>query len=193
MKLTDLFFSVIDLPNIPDIEINSLTDDSRKACPNSIFVCIRGALADGHAYAQNAYENGCRVFLAEKDIHLPEDAVIFTVSNTRRALSLLACRFYGNPSHKMRLIGITGTKGKTTTAQLITHLLNTSEIPCGYIGTNGISFLDFHRHSANTTPDPLTLQAALADMLLHGVHTAVLEISSQGLAQHRVDGTVLTL
>ncbi|MBQ9806606.1 MAG: UDP-N-acetylmuramoyl-L-alanyl-D-glutamate--2,6-diaminopimelate ligase [Clostridia bacterium] len=190
MKLNDLLHGIIECHKLPCVEIELLTDNSKKACANALFVCVCGARFDGHDYAQQAYRNGCRVFVAQKRIDLPQDALIFTVADTRRTLSLLACRFFGDPSRKMRLIGITGTKGKTTTAQLIAHLFNTSNIPCGYIGTNGIDYADCHRDTLNTTPDPLTLQGALSDMLRHGVKTAVLEVSSQALAQYRADGAV---
>ncbi len=189
MKLKDLLHGIIEYHGPSCMEIESLTDNSKNACQNTLFVCVCGAKFDGHDYALSAYQNGCRTFVVQKRIDLPQDALVFTVSDTRRTLSLLACRFYGDPSHKMRLIGITGTKGKTTTAQLIAHLFNTANIPCGYIGTNGIEYPDCHRETRNTTPDPLTLQSALAEMLQHGVKTAVLEISSQALAQCRADGT----
>ena len=188
MKLTKLLSGMIADNHIPEIEITALTDDSRKACPDSLFVCISGTAFDGHTYAPKAYENGCRVFVVQKHTKLPSDAFVYTVSNTREALAQLACRFYGDPSHKMRIFGITGTKGKTTTAQLIAHLLNTSDVPCGYIGTNGIEYLNRHIDTKNTTPDPLTLQSALGDMLRCGVTAAVLEVSSQALAQYRADG-----
>lgn len=190
MKLTELLREIIPHTAVPDLEIETVTDNSQKAVESTLFVCICGARFDGHAYAKQAYQNGCRVFVVQKTIDLPPDALIFTVSDTRCTLAFLACRFFGDPSHKMRLIGITGTKGKTTTAQLIAHLLNASKNPCGYIGTNGIEFLGQHRDTKNTTPDPLTLQKTLAEMLRQGVTTAVLEISSQALAQYRADGTL---
>lgn len=189
MKLTELLQGIV-ADSIPMLEINAITDDSRKACENALFVCISGALFDGHSYAQAAYKNGCRAFVVQKEVRLPSDAYVCRVLDTRAALAGLACRFYGNPSHKMRLFGITGTKGKTTTAQLIAHLLNSSGIPCGYIGTSGIDYLDHHEVTQNTTPDPLTLQKTLADMLRCGVSSAVLEVSSQGLVQHRADGII---
>jgi UDP-N-acetylmuramoyl-L-alanyl-D-glutamate--2,6-diaminopimelate ligase len=180
MKLTELLQGIV-ADSIPLLEINAITDDSRKACENALFVCISGALFDGHSYAQAAYKNGCRAFVVQKEVRLPSDAYVCRVLDTRAALAGLACRFYGNPSHKMRLFGITGTKGKTTTAQLIAHLLNSSGIPCGYIGTSGIDYLDHHEVTQNTTPDPLTLQKTLAEMLQEGIEYAVMEVSAHAL------------
>lgn len=176
------------IPHAPQREIEILTDNTAKAKENALFVCIQGARFDGHQMAYQAYERGCRAFVAEHALSLPEDAFVITVPSTRRALALLACAFYGNPSHDMQIIGITGTKGKTTVAQMIAHILNQSGVSCGYVGTNGISYGKVTQHTSNTTPDPLTLQKTLADMSAAGVRTAVLEISSQALKQYRSDG-----
>ena len=190
MKATELLQDLFPNQLIPSIEIQSVTESSAVANPHAVFVCICGAKADGHAFADDAYRRGCRVFVAQKPLHLPADAVVLTCHNTREVLARLACRICGNPSRRMRLIGITGTKGKTTTAHLLTHLLNRVGIPCGYIGTNGIIYGNMHMPAQNTTPDAVTLQKTLCDMLSVGVHTAVIEVSSQALLQHRVDGTV---
>ena len=176
------------ISHLPQREIGILTDNTAKASENALFVCIQGARFDGHRLAHQAYEKGCRAFVAERMLSLPEDAFVLTVPSTRRALSLLACTFYGDPSHSMQIIGITGTKGKTTVAQMIAHILNQSGVSCGYVGTNGISYGGITQHTSNTTPDPITLQKTLAGMSAAGVRTAVLEISSQALKQYRADG-----
>ena len=97
-------------------QVLSLCCDSRKACVNSMFVCIRGSLNDGHAHAAAAYDEGCRVFVTEKKIKLPDDAYIIIANDTRSALAKLAAHFFGNPADEMTIIGITGTKGKTTSS-----------------------------------------------------------------------------
>jgi len=188
MNLHTLLDGLFEGKEIPNLEIDNLTEDSRSAGDSSVFVCIRGATADGHDYAPGAYRNGCRVFVAQKPLDLPSDATVLLTDNTRKILAILACRFYGHPSKSMRLFGITGTKGKTTVAHLIAHLCGLSGIPCGYIGTNGIDFGDVHKETKNTTPDAVTLQKALAEMVKSGIQAAVLEVSSQALAQYRADG-----
>ena len=174
---------------LPDGEITTLTDNTARATAQSVFVCIKGVRFDGHALAEQAYANGCRIFVAEHALALPADATVLITPSTRRALALLACRFYGEPSQKLHVIGITGTKGKTTTALLISHVLNQNGIPCGYIGTNGIAYGDVTQKTLNTTPDPITLQATLCDMVRAGMRAVVIEVSSQALMQARADGT----
>ena len=121
---------------VESIDIVSLCCDSRKACSSSMFVCISGALSDGHEYAISAYQRMCRVFVAERPIdNLPDDAIVIVTPDTRLALAKLSDEFFGHPSKKLRIIGVTGTKGKTTTSLLIYNLLNANGIPTGYIGS----------------------------------------------------------
>ncbi len=192
MKLSELLGGMIpDLGSLPEDEITVLTERSEEARKNTLFVCIRGARSDGHAHAEQAYGNGCRYFVAEHSLRLPSNATVFLVPSTRLAIAQLACRFYRNPSHRMSVIAITGTKGKTTTAQLLAHILNAENIPCGYIGTNGIRFGGTERVTQNTTPDACTLQKTLNEMVEAGMKAAVVEVSSQALYQYRAAGTRL--
>ena len=188
MKSHLLLGKHFSLDSIPDIEIMTLTDHSEKTNGESVFVCIRGQRFDGHTLAPRAYERGCRIFIAEEPLALPEDACVLLTPNSRKTLSELACTFWGDPSEKMHVIGITGTKGKTTTATMLAYILNEVGVPAGYIGTNGISYGSTQLQTANTTPDPLTLQKTLADMHRCGIRTVVMEVSSQGLMQNRVAG-----
>ncbi len=169
-------------------EITEITYDSRKAGEQTLFVCLVGANADGHSYAKNAYDRGCRAFLCQQPVDLPADACIVLMANTRSALAELAAVFYGKPAGKLKLIGITGTKGKTTTALLIQGILEKSGLPCGYIGSNGILIRGQWTPTVNTTPESLPLQKALADMVQAGCSHAVLEVSSQALQHNRVQG-----
>ena len=187
MRATELFCG-FDTPTLPETELLTLTENASLANESAVFVCIRGARHDGHRFAPDAYRNGCRFFVAEEALDLPPDACVVLCKNTKEALGQLACRFYGDPSHRMHLIGITGTKGKTTTAVLLAHILNTCGIPCGYIGTNGVRFRDRQRATKNTTPDSITLQKTLCEMQAAGVFTAVIEVSSQALLCHRTAG-----
>ena len=192
MKAVQLFEGIYSGIELPNFEIRSVTENTARADANSVFVCIKGARADGHALAIRAYENGCRLFVAEHPLSLPDDALVLTVKNTRKTLARLACNLYNHPSHNMHLIAITGTKGKTTTAQLLFHILNQNGFVCGYIGTNGVRYGTVEKELANTTPDALTLQKTLSDMLSNGVKIAVIEVSSQALMQYRADGTRFT-
>lgn len=189
MTLSKLLQAYFPAKPTCDAEITSLTESSSCADANALFFCIAGANADGHDYAADAYRHGCRHFVAEKPLALPGDAQIFYCDSSRRALAHLAATFYGNPSHRMHLVGITGTKGKTTTALLLSHILNHMRIPCGYIGTNGVRYGEVFQKTSNTTPDAITLQKHLHDMLAAGIQAAVIEVSSQALMQYRADGT----
>ena len=120
------------------IEISSLCRDSRKVCEGAMFVCISGSMSDGHDYVKNAYDGGCRVFVAEHKIDMPDDCFIIITGDTRVALAQLSAAFFGYPAKEMTVIGITGTKGKTTCSLLIYNVLNESGIPAGYIGSNGV-------------------------------------------------------
>lgn len=190
MKLCELL-SPLGLP-APEMEIKKIAQSTAEAAPDSLFVCIKGMSADGHELSRLSYEKGCRVFLAEHPLDLPSDAITFLVPDTRASLALLAAHWYGYPSKRLKVIGITGTKGKTTTAELLTKILNENGIPAGYIGTNGIHFADQSFPTSNTTPDPMTLQKVFFEMVSAGMSAAVLEVSSQSLVQHRVDGTTFS-
>ncbi len=173
-----------------DALVHALCDDSRKTREGALFVCIRGAASDGHRYLSAAYETGCRLFLVETDDlpPIPADATVYRSDDTRRDLAHLAAAYYGFPARRMRLVGITGTKGKTTVALMCRHMLARLGESVGYIGTNGVCYGSTVRETTNTTPGALTLHATLAEMADAGVTTAVLEVSSQALWQRRVDG-----
>ncbi len=188
MTARELFYGLTEIA-LPATDVTLLTENSKQAHQNAVFVCIHGAHCDGHSFAKNAYIGGCRIFVAEQPIALPHDATIVYTDQTKRMLAILANRFFGEPSRKMHLIGITGTKGKTTTAHLLVQILNDNNIPCGYIGTTGVRYGNVEYPLVNTTPDAVTLQKALREMLDAGITTAVIEVSSQALLCHRVDGT----
>lgn len=170
------------------IEVKSLCSDSRKAQSDSVFVCISGSLADGHDFAREAYAGGCRIFVTEHRASLPDDAFIIITSDTRIALAELSAHFFGYPAKEMTVIGITGTKGKTTSSLLIYNVLNESGIPTGYIGSNGVYYLDKYFSTVNTTPESYDLHEHMRGMVDSGVHTLVMEVSSQALKLARVHG-----
>ncbi len=172
-----------------DQEINHITNDSREVKLGSIFVCIKGFATDGHIFATKAYNNGCRVFVCEHHPKLlPEDATVIITKDTRRALALLSSALYGEPSNDLIVIGITGTKGKTTTALMIKQLLDKANMPAGYIGSNGIIYGSTKIDATNTTPESYKLQYYMRKMLDSGMKAVVMEVSSQALKLNRVLG-----
>ena len=181
---------VTDAARSTDASVCRVCCDSREADATALFVCIRGSQSDGHDYIPAAYAAGCRAFLVQHptSISLPSDAAVFVSDNTRRDLALLVAEMYGHPSHDLQVVGITGTKGKTTVALMCHHILKKQGVSSGYIGTCGISYGDVERPTRNTTPDALELQATLSDMQNSSVRVVLLEVSSQALWQHRVDG-----
>ncbi len=170
-------------------EIEHVCYDSRLAKPSSLFVCLKGAFSDGHLYALSAYEKGCRFFIAERwPDALPEDAHVIFSDDSRRTLAEISGNIFGHPARKLHLIGITGTKGKTTIALLIYNILRAFGVPCGYIGTSGIDYADCHEETANTTPESYILQETMQKMSKAGVTHVIMEVSSQALFTHRVHG-----
>lgn len=124
----------------------------------------------------------------EHRVDLPADAVQIVTDDTRAALAVIGADFYGNPADELHLIGITGTKGKTTTALLTSAIMTEAGLPCAYIGSNGVDIAGVHETTANTTPESLELHRLFRKMLDAGVRHCVLEVSSQALRHHRVDG-----
>lgn len=174
--------------DITGYTVGNVCCDSRRADGSSVFVCVSGAAADGHIFAPSAYGHGCRAFIGERPLDLPADAACITVKNTRTALADLSAAFYGFPSREMKVIGITGTKGKTTSALMTAHILNKSGIPTGYIGTSGINYAGRTYPTVNTTPESLELQRIMREMADSGIRAVVMEVSSQGLYLGRVRG-----
>ena len=188
MLLSALLNKIEYTENFADCEIQHITNDSREAKSGSVFVCIKGFATDGHLFAKKAYDNGCRVFVCEKNIFLPEDATIILYPDTRKALALLSCALYNAPSNELIVIGITGTKGKTTTALMIKQLLDKAEMPTGYIGSNGIIFGNTKIEATNTTPESYKLHYFMRKMVDSGTKAVVMEVSSQALKLNRVLG-----
>lgn len=169
-------------------EITDICCDSRRAGSGSVFVALKGSTVDGHIFISAAYDRGCRVFVCSEQPALPSDAVVIMSANTRAALADLSAAFFGFPSRELKVIGITGTKGKTTSALMASHILNRAGIPAGYIGTSGITYAGQSFPTFNTTPESLELQRTMRDMLNTGTRAVVMEVSSQGLYMGRVRG-----
>ncbi len=193
MIINDILNSIEAVSSyIPDevlqIPILSLCHNSQYATPTCVFFCKPGAFVDGHDYAYHAYSNGARIFIAERSLDLPEDAAVIITKSSAASLSKLALEFYGDPSRDMRIIGITGTKGKTTVAIAAYQIALGCKMNVGYIGTNGIYYNGLSFETANTTPDVLELQKTLFEMKKHGIDTVLLEVSSQAIMQDRIYG-----
>lgn len=189
-SLTDLIASVsADIYGDPmGIKIGSIEYDSRKADAESLFFCMPGARADGHDFAPSAYGKGCRAFVVERKLPLPDDAVQIVVSESRESLAVISAEFYSRPAEKLTLIGITGTKGKTTTAILIEEIMLSCGVKCAYIGSNGVKIGGKHYDTVNTTPESRELQRFFAMMVEDGFTHVVMEVSSQALDHYRIRG-----
>lgn len=172
----------------PDTEILSVCRDSRLAEKGSLFVCIKGTAIDGHDFARSAYSKGTRLFLAEKELALPDDATVVIIPDTRRGLAEASAEFYCHPEKELRIVGITGTKGKTTTALTAYGVLNAAGISTGYIGSNGVRFATYSHRTANTTPESCELYKYMRLMVDAGVKCLVMEVSSQAIYMSRIHG-----
>ena len=176
----------------PELEIRALVYDSRKVSEGSLFVCMKGTSFDGHAYLPQAAAAGAAAVVIEEDVDLSFDGAqnltVVKVNDTRHALALLSAAWFGYPTETLKVIGITGTKGKTTTSHMVKAILEHAGHKVGLIGTNGVSIGDTHELLSNTTPESYALQSYFAKMLAEGCDLAVIEASSQGFKMHRTDG-----
>lgn len=173
-------------------EVSDIIYDSRKVKKDSLFVCIPGAVADGHRFAASAVQAGASVLLVEKEVELPEgaDVTVVTVKDTRYAMAFLSAAFFGHPAERMKVIGITGTKGKTTTTYLVKSILEQAGRKVGLIGTIEIIIGQEHIHADHTTPESYLIQKYFRQMADAGCDTVVMEVSSQGLMLHRTQGFI---
>lgn len=197
VKLSELLRRLgVGLPEgVEDQKINKITSDSREVEPNSLFVAIDGVAVDGHKYVKGAIERGAVVAVVEKEIEDVKSAV--KVADSREALGLLASEFYGNPSDKLKLVGVTGTNGKTTIATVLYELFVSLGYCSGLLSTICNKIGDKTVVSTHTTPDPVQLNRLLADMVDGGVDFCFMEVSSHAVDQRRIaglnfDGAVFT-
>ena len=190
MKLTQLLerleYEVVQGDD--QIEVTELINDSRKVTEGSVFVCISGAVSDGHAYVQQVAEKGAAAVIVEKDVEAPEGLTVIKVENTRYALALTSAAYFGYPAEKLKVIGITGTKGKTTTTYMVKSILEEVGIKVGLIGTIEAIIGDKSIPANNTTPESYTIQKYFSEMVEEGCECVVMEVSSQGLKLDRTAG-----
>jgi UDP-N-acetylmuramoyl-L-alanyl-D-glutamate--2,6-diaminopimelate ligase len=172
-----------------DREVSAVVQDSRKAVPGCLFVAVRGFHSDGHHFIPQAVRQGAAAVVAEQPA-APLDVPVLLVRDSRRALAALAAKFYGYPSRRIKLVGITGTKGKTTTSYLTRSIVEAAGHRTGLIGTIEYRIGDEAAPAPNTTPESVDLQALLAKMVDHQAAYCVMEVSSHALALGRTEECV---
>jgi len=173
-----------------DRMVSGVVYDSRKITKDCLFICICGYVSDGHDYAREAVEKGAAVLVVQKDVDIPEEAdvTIIKVEDTRYAMAFIAAEYFGNPADKLKVIGITGTKGKTTTTYLIKSILEKAGYKVGLVGTIETIIGSRHIPANNTTPESFILQQYFKEMADEGCEVVVMEVASQGLKLHRTQG-----
>lgn len=190
MKLTKLLerLDYKVLQGSDEIEITELTNDSRNVKEDSVFVCITGAVRDGHDFVQEVAEKGATAVIVEKEVEAPEHITVIRVEDTRYALALTSAAYFGYPADELKVIGITGTKGKTTTTYMVKSILEGVGHKVGLIGTIEAIIGDEIIPAKNTTPESFTIHQYFRKMVDAGCTAVVMEVSSQGLMLHRTAG-----
>ncbi len=171
-----------------EAEVEEVVYDSRKAGPGAVFVCMEGTNVDSHDFCRQVYAAGTRVFVTDRPVELPADASVIQVENGRKALALLSAARFGHPASRLVTIGVTGTKGKTTTTHMIRAILEAAGEKTGMIGTNGVYFDGVEEPTRNTTPESYELHRYFARMVHAGCRYLVMEVSSQALKLQRTAG-----
>lgn len=174
------------------VQVNALTSDSRKANEGSLFIAIKGTKVDAHDFISQVVEQGCVAVVVEKEMNLPATVTQLVVPNSAKALGELAHAFYGFPSRDLKLVGITGTNGKTTTTTLLHNLYTQLGYKVGLLSTVVNKIGQEEIPSTHTTPDPIALNALLADMVEQGCTHCFMEVSSHAVSQHRIAGLEFT-
>lgn len=190
MKLADLLkkLKYTCVKGTADVDITTVAYDSRRVERGSLFICIKGAVADGHRFAEAAVNKGASALVVEDDVTVPENVTVIRVEDSRYALACISAEYFGNPADKLKVIGITGTKGKTTTTYLVKSILDNAGHKCGLVGTIETIIGDKVIKASNTTPESYVLQDYFKQMVDCGCDCVVMEVSSQGLMLHRTAG-----
>ncbi len=186
--LSSIEYSLLGKKSLLSLSVEDLCYNSENARKNTVFLCLVGAQADGHAFAVQAYEKGVRAFVCERALPLPSDVLQIIVPNSRIALAEMSANFFSHPEKKLKIIGITGTKGKSSVCEMISHVFMQFGKKIASIGTIGIKICDYTEETQNSTPESYVLYKNFAKMVSLGVEYAVMEVSSQAVMQHRVHG-----
>lgn len=182
-----------ELQGSADIEISSIVFDSRKVVPGCLFIAVKGTVVDGHDFIEQAVKDGAVAVICEElPAHVTGEVDFLMVANSAEALGIAAANFYDHPSDQLKLVGITGTNGKTTTATLLYKLFIDLGYKCGLLSTVENKINEKVITATHTTPDPLTLNALLRDMVDLGCDYCFMEVSSHAIAQHRIAGLRFT-
>ena len=168
---------------ITNREISKVIYDSRKVTKDCLFICIEGANFDGHQYVEEVIQKGAGAVVVSKEVIMPEgyDVPIIKVNNTRYAMAFISAAYFGNPANQMKIIGVTGTKGKTTTTYLVKSILEKAGYKVGLVGTIETIIGDKKIPANNTTPESYVLQSYFRQMADAECDIVVMEVSSQGL------------
>lgn len=171
------------------IAINNLAFDSRIVSLNDVFIAIKGTVSDGHQFIKTAEEKGALAIICERlPEHMVNGITYVQVANCHEALAIIAANFYGNPSEELKLVGVTGTNGKTTVSSLLYQLFKKAGLEAGLISTVNIMVGDIAHTTKHTTPDSLTINRYLREMVDAGVEVCFMEVSSHGIHQKRTEG-----
>jgi UDP-N-acetylmuramoyl-L-alanyl-D-glutamate--2,6-diaminopimelate ligase len=182
-----------ELQGSADMEISAIVFDSRKVVPQSLFVAVRGMQSDGHDYIEQAIKQGAVAIVCEDlPAHVAGEVDFLMVANTAIALGILAANFYDNPSAKLKLVGVTGTNGKTTIATLLYKLFRDLGFKCGLLSTVENQINGQVVAATHTTPDPVELNMLLEEMVAKGCDYCFMEVSSHAIVQHRIEGLNFT-
>ena len=171
-------------------EVSTVVYDSRKVEENSLFICIRGAVVDGHKFVPDVIRKGAKTLVVEEEVEAPEDVTVIKVADTRYAMAFISAAYFGHPAEKLKTIGITGTKGKTTTTYMVKSILENAGYKVGLIGTIEAIIGEESIPACNTTPESYLVQEYFRKMVDAGCDCVVMEVSSQGLMLHRTQGFV---
>jgi UDP-N-acetylmuramoyl-L-alanyl-D-glutamate--2,6-diaminopimelate ligase len=188
----DILYGVhlLALSGSTDETVDHITANSKEVTPSSMYFAIQGTVHDGHAFIPDVIEKGCATIVATKHVEVPKGVNLIVVNDTNNALAIVAHNFYGEPSSKLKLIGITGTNGKTTIATLLFDLYTDLGYQCGLLSTVVNKIGDRNIPATHTTPNPIELNRLLSEMLEEGVSHCFMEVSSHAIHQKRTDGLV---
>lgn len=190
MKLEELVkeLTVEEIRGSLDKEISGVIYDSRKDCADALFICISGTKVDAHTFLPQVIEKGASAVVVEREVEVPENVTVIRVADARLALAELSAAWFDHPTRKMTTIGLTGTKGKTTSTYMLKAILEAAGKKVGLVGTNGAVIAGKHYVTNNTTPESYELQQYFHQMVEAGCEYMIMEVSSQGLKMNRVAG-----